>query len=107
MKLIRTALAICATLSLSSCAMMNQLYTANAAAVASDLRATQDNIVDTLKFSICAVPFGTVVRREDFQEIARAACLPKTQWDKDALLPKDKDGKTIEIRPIERGDIRQ
>jgi hypothetical protein len=76
--------------STTGCAAMNQMYAAQAASSAVALRATQDNVVDTLKFSICAVPYGTVVRREDFQEIARAACLPKNSIDKSTLLPEEK-----------------
>lgn len=74
---------------MSGCAAVNQAYSAQAASSAMALRTSQDNVVDTLTFAICAVPYGTVIRKQEFQAIAKAACLPKVEAGSSAndLLP--------------------
>lgn len=88
MKSIALIIAAVAAISMSGCAAVNQAYAAQAASSAMALRTSQDNVVDTLMFAICAVPYGTVIRKQEFQATAKAACLPKAETAAAAdLLP--------------------
>ena len=79
--------------SISGCAAVNQAYSAQAASAAMAARTAQDNVVETLMFTICAVPYGTVVRKPEFQPVAIAACLPKGSTSANDLLPTQPAGK--------------
>ena len=74
--MIKLLIAAAIAAAVSGCAAINQAYSAQAASAAMGMRTSQDNVVDTLMFAICAVPYGTVIRKQEFQATARAACLP-------------------------------
>ena len=80
------AISMIAAFALSGCAGFSQAYSAKEASDEMAIHAAQKNAIQTLKFAICAVPYGDVIANPDFQATAKAACLPSGATGSD-LIP--------------------
>ena len=73
MKLILALLIV----TLSGCASFNASVAGYNKVAVTSARSANDNIIDGIMETTCAVPVGAVLRRQDFLPVVKAACLPQ------------------------------
>lgn len=61
---------------LSACSTVNPLVAGYEKGVQTGVQGANDNLIHGIEASICAVPYGAIIRNPEFVPIATAACLP-------------------------------
>jgi len=82
----KTLLALAVCVALTNCAGFNQAVAAKEKSSVIAIQTANDNVIDAIRESICAVPYGAIIRHPEFVGVAKAACLPTGTTNAPATL---------------------